>query len=130
MVSALTRLHTLCQSPSTLLLAKLTRRPNDSSVEILFLGITPIIWSPISERIGRRPVYLISALVSAACALGGAYCRSYGTLMTTRVFQAIFIAPPQSIGACTVSEMFFAHQKGRKMGVWGECTRKSWKALV
>ncbi|THH29771.1 hypothetical protein EUX98_g4423 [Antrodiella citrinella] len=88
------------------------------SVPILFLGIFPILWSPISERIGRRPVYLISALVSAACAFAGAYCTSYNTLMVTRIFQAIFICPPQSTGACTVSEMFFEHERGRKMGVW------------
>ena len=83
----------------------------------------PILWSPISERIGRRPVYLISALVSAVCVLGGAYCKSYGTLMTTRVFHATFMAPAQSLGACTVSEMFFVHEKGRKMGIWGERLR-------
>ncbi|PSR71886.1 hypothetical protein PHLCEN_2v12230 [Hermanssonia centrifuga] len=88
------------------------------SVEILFLGVMPLVWAPISERIGRRPVYLISALVSAGCALAGAYCHSYGTLMVSRVFQAIFISPPLSIGASTVSEMFFSYQKGRKMGVW------------
>ncbi len=84
----------------------------------------PLVWAPISERIGRRPVYLISALVSAGCALAGAYCHSYGTLMVSRVFQAIFISPPLSIGASTVSEMFFSYQKGRKMGVWGKLMLK------
>ncbi|KAL4245865.1 hypothetical protein ABKN59_008794 [Abortiporus biennis] len=88
------------------------------SVQILFLGVFPILWAPLSDRIGRRPVYLISCLVSAGCALAGAFCHSYGTLMTTRIFQAIFISPPQSIGACTVSDTFFSYQKGRKMGVW------------
>ena len=80
----------------------------------------PLVWSPISERIGRRPVYLVSALVSAACVLGGGFCKSYGALMTTRVFFAIFVSPALSIGACTVEEMFFAHEKGRKMGIWGK----------
>lgn len=78
----------------------------------------PLVWAPISERIGRRPVYLISALVSAACALAGGFCHSYGTLMTTRVIQAVFLSPPQGIGASTVRELFFSYQKGQKMGVW------------
>ncbi|KAJ7439457.1 MFS multidrug transporter [Mycena latifolia] len=89
-----------------------------TSVQILFLGAMPLIWSPLSSRIGRRPVYLISTLVSAACALGCAFCNSYGALMTARVFQSIFISSAQSIGASTVGELFFAYQKGRKMGIW------------
>lgn len=33
---------------------------------------------------------------------------------------AIFLAPPLSIGACTVQEMFFAYERGQKMGLWGK----------
>ncbi|GAA5821619.1 hypothetical protein JCM3770_005701 [Rhodotorula araucariae] len=88
------------------------------SVPIIFLGVFPLIWAPISNRIGRRPVLLISALLSAAMHFAGAYCNSYGALMTTRVFQAIFLCPPQSIGATMVGEMFFQHEKGQKIGVW------------
>ncbi|KAJ7754339.1 MFS general substrate transporter [Mycena maculata] len=89
-----------------------------TSVQILFLGAMPLVWSPISSRIGRRPVYMISALVSAACALACAYCDSYGALMTVRVLQSIFISSAQSLGASTVSELFFSYQKGQKMGLW------------
>ncbi|KAF8589747.1 MFS multidrug transporter [Ramaria rubella] len=89
-----------------------------TSVPIIFLGVFPIIWSPFSARVGRRPIYLVSAIVSAACSLGGVFCHSYGTLMITRIIQAIFLAPPLSIGACTVREMFFAHQRGQKIGFW------------
>jgi len=38
--------------------------------------------------------------------------------MTTRVFQAIFLCPPQSIGATMVGEMFFLHERGAKIGIW------------
>lgn len=31
------------------------------SVHILFLGVFPLLWSPVSKRIGRRPV-LVSFL--------------------------------------------------------------------
>ncbi|KAJ7460933.1 MFS multidrug transporter [Mycena galericulata] len=88
------------------------------SIEIVFLGVTPLLWSPIASRVGRRPVYLVSALGSAAFALAGAFCHSYSTLLVTRAFQSIFIASAQSVGGTTVRDLFFAHERGRKMGVW------------
>ncbi|EIW84530.1 MFS general substrate transporter [Coniophora puteana RWD-64-598 SS2] len=96
----------------------LAQVPYVVSIQILFMGIAPIFWTPLSERIGRRPVYLISALFSAAFALGGAFAKSWGALMTTRVFQVIFISPAFSIGALSVQETSFTFERGRKMGVW------------
>lgn len=87
-------------------------------VQILFLGVFPLLWSPVSSRIGRRPMFLLSTLLSAAITFACAYCRSYGTLMAVRVLQAIFVCPPQAIGAATVNEMFFSHERGQKMGIW------------
>ncbi|KAJ3879960.1 MFS multidrug transporter [Lentinula edodes] len=88
------------------------------SVPIVFLGTIPLLWAPVSKRIGRRPVYLASMLLSSALQLASAYCTTYGTLMACRVLVSVFICPPQSIGASTVSEVFFVHQKGQKMGIW------------
>lgn len=98
------------------------------------IGTIPLLWAPVSKRIGqfpvssfshclpsspgRRPVYLVSMLLSSALQLASAYCTTYGTLMTCRVLVSVFICPPQSIGASTVSEVFFVHQKGQKMGIW------------
>ncbi|EIN08489.1 MFS general substrate transporter [Punctularia strigosozonata HHB-11173 SS5] len=95
-----------------------TRASYLTAVHIVFLGVSPVLWGPLSARYGRRPLYLFSSIASAACTLGGAYCRSYGTLMTTRVFQAICVSPPLAIGAATVKEVFFQHEIGQKMGVW------------
>lgn len=98
------------------------------------IGTIPLLWAPVSKRIGqfpvssffhclpsspgRRPVYLVSMLLSSALQLASAYCTTYGTLMACRVLVSVFICPPQSIGASTVSEVFFVHQKGQKMGIW------------
>jgi len=88
------------------------------SVPILFLGTFPLLWGPVSARIGRRPVLLASAFLSAAMHFAGGWCTSYGGLMATRVFQGIALCPPQSIGANMVNEMFFLHEKGQKLGIW------------
>ncbi|KAF8522024.1 major facilitator superfamily domain-containing protein, partial [Gautieria morchelliformis] len=68
-----------------------------TSVPIIFLGVMPIIWSPISARVGQRPIYLISAIVAAGRSLAGSFCHSYTTLMITRIVQG----PPDSLGSST-----------------------------
>ncbi|KAF8208584.1 MFS multidrug transporter [Mycena galopus ATCC 62051] len=96
----------------------LTQATYIASIQIICLGVFPFIWSPIACRIGRRPVYLISALGSAIFALAGGFCNSYGVLMATRAIQSMFISSAQSLGGPTVADLFFAHEKGRKMGIW------------
>lgn len=87
-----------------------------------FLSFTfPLLPAVLREAVVADPaplLQLLSALLSAACHFAGAYCHSYGALMTTRVFQAIFLCPPQSIGATMVGEMFFLHERGAKIGIW------------
>ncbi|KGO38449.1 Major facilitator superfamily domain, general substrate transporter [Penicillium expansum] len=89
-----------------------------TSVVILFTGITPLFWKPLSDRFGRRPVWLVSTLGALICNVGCAKCTSYGTMMLCRILTATFISPPLAIGTAVVMEVFFQHERGRKMGIW------------
>lgn len=39
-------------------------------------------------------------------------------MMACRILVAIFISPPIGIGSAVVTEMFFQHERGQKMGLW------------
>ncbi|KAJ6466366.1 MFS multidrug transporter [Mycena sanguinolenta] len=109
--------------PSFLLFAEefrltLTQVTYIASIQIICLGVFPLFWSPLATRMGRRPVYLISALGSAVFTLAAGFCHSYGSLLAVRALQAGFISVAMSLGGPTVNDMFFVHEKGRKMGVW------------
>lgn len=88
------------------------------SVPILFLGIATVIWKPIANRYGRRPIWLVSTFLSGAFSLGSVYCNSYGALMATRVLSGISFAPALAIGGATIGETFFAEQRAGKIGLW------------
>ncbi|GAA6040073.1 hypothetical protein JCM8097_004768 [Rhodosporidiobolus ruineniae] len=96
----------------------ITQASYSVSIVIIFLGVFPLIWAPVANRIGRRPVLLASFLISSMMHVAGGYTNSYGAMMTTRVFQGIFLSPAQSLGGNMASEMFFLHEKGAKMGIW------------
>ncbi|KEF58458.1 uncharacterized protein A1O9_06384 [Exophiala aquamarina CBS 119918] len=89
-----------------------------TSTQILFLGIAPLFWGPLAERYGRRPVWLISTLLSMACNLGCALAKTYPQLLVARIFQSIFNSPAGAIGGAVVVDLFFAHERARKMGIW------------
>ncbi|KAH7336481.1 putative MFS multidrug transporter [Rhexocercosporidium sp. MPI-PUGE-AT-0058] len=87
-------------------------------IQALFLGVSPLFWNPIAERFGRRPIWLLSALGGTVFNIGCALAKSYGVLMTMRLFAAVFLSPTLSMGGGVVMETFFARQRGRKLGVW------------
>lgn len=61
---------------------------------------------------------MLSTLCSAALCLAQAYTNTYFTFMLVRAIQAAFISTAVGIGGATVTEMFFRHERGTKMGVW------------
>lgn len=89
-----------------------------TSAQIIVLGFAPLFWKPVSQRFGRRPVWLISTLCSGLFNIGCALSTTYGSMMVYRCFSAFFIAPPIGIGSGVVVELFLANQRGQKMGIW------------
>ncbi|KAI9739774.1 MAG: hypothetical protein M1834_006494 [Cirrosporium novae-zelandiae] len=96
----------------------LTKASYLTSAQIMMLGVAPLLWKPISNRFGRRPIWLISTFCSAICNIGCAKCPGYGSMMITRLLVAFFISPPLAIGTGVVAEMFFKKERGQKMGIW------------
>lgn len=57
-------------------------------------------------------------LISCVANIGGGFAKSYGTLMTARVFQSIAISSGYVIGSAVVVDIFSREERGRKTGVW------------
>jgi MFS family permease len=89
-----------------------------TSIQILILGLSPLFWKPISNRYGRRPIWLISTLLSMVCNIGNAKANSYGSQVALRLLVAFFISPAIAISSVVVIETFFARERAQKMGIW------------
>jgi MFS family permease len=89
-----------------------------ASCQIVVLAMAPLFWKPISNRFGRRPVWLISTFGSMICNIGCAESHSYALQVVTRVLTAFIISPAVAIGSVVVTETFFAEERGQKMGLW------------
>lgn len=107
-------IHTIQQDlQTTELLINLT-----VTLFVIVLAIAPLVWAPISDSLGRRPVYLISLslLVVASAACAGSV--NVGMLMAFRMLQATGSSSVLSIGAGTLSDIFEPEERGQAMGLF------------
>ncbi|KAM3416101.1 hypothetical protein BST61_g9582 [Cercospora zeina] len=96
----------------------ITRASYLTSLQIAILGFAPLFWKPISNRYGRRPVWLISAIGSLLFNVGCGLSYSYAAMATCRALVSFFISPPGAIGSGVVTETYFKKQRAQFMGIW------------
>ncbi|KAL4797418.1 major facilitator superfamily domain-containing protein [Aspergillus venezuelensis] len=89
-----------------------------TSLQIAILGGAPLFWKPLSNRYGRRPIFLLSLICSLVCNIGCAKSPDYASTAACRALQAFFISPASAIGSGVVMETFFKKDRAKYMGVW------------
>lgn len=85
----------------------------------LFFGLGCIISQPLSQQFGKRPVYLVSVLGTALIQLWAPNVTSSGQWIGSKIVQGFLGASVESLGECTVADVWFEHERGRWMGVYG-----------
>ncbi|KAF9957331.1 hypothetical protein BGZ72_001926 [Mortierella alpina] len=88
------------------------------SLFILFMGISPLVSSTLSDYFKiRRVLYIGSTLIFALASLGGGYSSSVATLTIARVFQAVGSGGASILGAGTVADIYPPEEQGTSMGL-------------
>ena len=93
------------------------RASYQTTIVIAINGVAPFLWLPLANVYGRRPLYLFCTFLGFASALGCAYAKTFGQLLVARAFNG-FMPVAFTLGAATVVDLFFYHQRGRAMGVY------------
>ncbi|KAF9352809.1 hypothetical protein BGX34_011959 [Mortierella sp. NVP85] len=88
------------------------------SLFILFMGISPLVSSTLSDRFKiRRIIYIVSTLIFTLASLGGGYSKSAGSLIVARIFQSIGSGGASILGAGTVADIYPPEEQGTSMGL-------------
>jgi MFS family permease len=76
---------------------------------------------PLAIKFGRRPIYLTSNfLMGMACIwLAIAAEKTYVPFIVGRAFLGLFEAPIEAIVPSTVTDIFYLHERGEKISVYG-----------
>ena len=72
---------------------------------LLVQGFAQLVWGPLSDSFGRRPVYLVAFTVYVACCIVLSFSPNYPVLLVFRMIQASSIASTASIGYAIVRDI-------------------------
>ena len=82
------------------------------SLYVFALALGPVVGGPLSETIGRLPVYLGGLIGGALFTLGAGFVHSFAGLNILRFLAGALFAPSLAIAAGTINEMYHPQQRG------------------
>ncbi|PGH06685.1 hypothetical protein AJ79_06469 [Helicocarpus griseus UAMH5409] len=86
---------------------------------ILFTGFGTFFTAAAASIWGKRPVFVISTLMLLVTCIWGYFSKSFESLCAMRAIQGLASAPLETLVTSTVSDIFFVHQRGQKLAIWG-----------
>ena len=94
-----------------------------TSVYLLGFMFGPMIFAPLSESYGRRPILMTGFVLFALSTLGSALAPTWGSFLAFRFLTGTFGSPPLSVGGGVVADVFCEEvARGRVMMLWGAAT--------
>ncbi|KAF2128994.1 MFS general substrate transporter [Dothidotthia symphoricarpi CBS 119687] len=90
------------------------------TVYLVFQGVSPMLWGPISDRYGRRLVYLGCLSILVASSIGLALCPTdkFWLLLFLRCFQSGGSASTIALGAGVIGDISTSKERGGYFGMF------------
>ncbi|KAL2840076.1 major facilitator superfamily domain-containing protein [Aspergillus pseudoustus] len=82
------------------------------------LALGCLLFLPCVHKLGRRPVYLLSAITQFACAVWWANFHSAGELIGVSLLAGLAGSISEAVVMITIVDLFFVHQHARFNGVF------------
>lgn len=82
------------------------------------LAIGCIFFVPVALKFGRRPVYIITALLMTASAIWQGRAQTTGDFIGSNVIAGLAGAVNEALFQVTVSDLFFVHQRASANGMY------------
>jgi len=87
------------------------------AIYLLGMGTSQLLYGPLSDRFGRRPVLIGGLLVFVVAGLLSAVTNSFGTLLAARLLQGVGAGAPRVIAVSLARDTYSGAQMGRVMSL-------------
>jgi len=82
------------------------------STYIFALGLGPIVGGPLSETVGRYPVFAVFTPLGLLFTLGTGFCNSFVGVCVLRFLAGFAFAPSLAISTGVINETFLPEERG------------------
>ncbi|KUI61984.1 MFS antiporter QDR3 [Cytospora mali] len=82
------------------------------------MGLGSVIASPTAILYGKRPVYLVSAVLFIVTSVWCALSPNFTSLILARIFQGVSVSPVECLPSATIAEIFFLHERAFRIGIY------------
>jgi EmrB/QacA subfamily drug resistance transporter len=89
------------------------------TVYMVGMGMTMPLTGYLSEKLGKRRLYMTGLVLFAIASILGAFAWSLGSVIFFRAMQGIAGGTMMPLSMALIFEVFPRHQRGAAMGVWG-----------
>ncbi|KAF9808299.1 hypothetical protein IEO21_07887 [Rhodonia placenta] len=80
--------------------------------------VGPLLWGPLSEQYGRRPIFLVAFPIYTAFQVGCALSHNAASLNIFRLLTGIFAAAPLTNSGALISDIWDARTRGKALAVF------------
>jgi multidrug resistance protein len=84
---------------------------------VLVQSVAPAFFSQLADKLGRRPVYLITFAIFVCASIGLALQGDYAALLVLRMLQSAGSSVSTSIGFAVVADMAAPSERGKLLGL-------------
>ncbi|KAL1864539.1 hypothetical protein VTK73DRAFT_5788 [Phialemonium thermophilum] len=85
---------------------------------LIFQGLAPSLWGPISDVKGRRIAYSLTFIVFFGACIGLAEAKNYATMVVLRCIQSTGSASTIAIGSGVIGDITTRANRGGLMGIF------------
>ncbi|KAF4623183.1 hypothetical protein D9613_002094 [Agrocybe pediades] len=80
--------------------------------------VGPMLWGPLSEQYGRRPLFVYPFFVYACFMAGGALAKNTASVLIFRFLGGTFAAAPLTNSGALISDIWDAETRGKALAVF------------
>ncbi len=81
----------------------------------LMQGTGNLIWMPLVNKYGRRPIYIISYTIYLVCAIWASQTTTYGSFLASRILMGFGSGAAETMAPLSIADIFFLHERGLVM---------------
>jgi MFS family permease len=78
-------------------------------------GTGNLLWQPLINKYGRRPIYIISFTGYLFTAIWSGLSTGYTSELIARILLGFFSGAGECLGPATITDVFFLHERGTAM---------------